>query len=134
MVKVKGLKVDISYYHLNSINNKYASSIIEQEKWFYKLEKSAIIVKSDRYTLALNENKREVVYNSWGDFIDTIALYLNDGVLEKRNTDALHYLPAPSIQLLDEDNLSDRSKHSWIDKQIFRPVDRSNHSWIEMSS
>jgi hypothetical protein len=103
MVKVKGLKVDISYYHLNSMNNKYASSVIEQEKWFYQLEKSAIIVKSDRYTLTINENKREIIYNSWGDFIDTIPLYLNNGVLVKRNPDPLYYLTdlPPSIDCLN---------------------------------
>jgi len=106
MVKVKGLKVDISYYHLNSMNNKYASSIIEQEKWYYQLEKSAIIVKSDRYTLTINENKREIIYNSWGDFIDTIPLYLNEGVLEKRNPYKLYYLPAPQPSI-NKINLGD---------------------------
>lgn len=96
IVKVKGLKVDISYYHLNSMNNKYNPSIIEQEKWKRYLHKSVILVKKENYTLGLNENKREMIFNSWGDFVDTIPLYLKDGVLEKRNPPALHYLPAPS--------------------------------------
>jgi hypothetical protein len=96
IVKVKGLKVDISYYHLDSMNNKYNPTIIEQEKWKRYLDKSVILVKNEKYTLEINENKREIIYNSWGDFVDTIPLYLNDGVLEKRNPDTLYYLPAPS--------------------------------------
>ena len=129
MVKVKGLKVDISYYHLNSMNNKYATSVIEQEKWFYQLERSAIIVKSDKYTLTINENKREIIYNSWGDFFDTIPLYLNDGVLEKRNPNSLYYLPAPSSSnqenskpsLLNQEN----EKLHDLEKLVYRALHES---------
>jgi len=103
IVKVKGLKVLISYYHLNSMNNKYNPSIIEQEKWKRYLDKAVILVKSEKYTLEINENKREMIFNSWGDFIDTIPLCLNEGVLVKRNPDPLYYLTdlPPSIDCLN---------------------------------
>ena len=129
MVKVKGLKVDISYYHLNSMNNKYATSVIEQEKWFYQLERSAIIVKSDKYTLTINENKREIIYNSWGDFIDTIPLCLNDGVLEKRNPNSLYYLPAPSSSNQENSKPSflnqENEKLHDIEKLVYRALHES---------
>jgi hypothetical protein len=123
IVKVKGLKVEISHYHLNTMNNKDTPSIIGQEKWYYKLERSAIIVKSDRYTLALNENKRELIFNSWGDFVDSIPYYLNNGVLVNRNPATLHYLPAPSTI----------NKASGLPEKYFQPkeIKVREEKWIK---
>ena len=49
----------------------------------------------EKYTLSLTEYKREMIYNSLGDLIDTIPLFLKNGELVERNPPILHYLPAP---------------------------------------
>lgn len=95
IVKLKGLKNPISYAHLKLMNNKYNILELAQEKWIRSIGKSAIIVEPTTHKLSLKDTKREMIFNSWGDFIGTIPFCLNNGVLEKRNPDTLYYLSAP---------------------------------------
>ena len=95
MTKVKGLKSSIKYSELKTILNKDKALTFMQEKWKRVLSDSAIEVKMEKYTLSLTEYKREMIYNSWGDLIDTIPLFLKNGELVERNPPILHYLPAP---------------------------------------
>jgi hypothetical protein len=101
LVKIKGLKNTIPYVILKSINNKNTKYEIKQEKWIRELENSTIVVKNESYTLSLTENKREIVYDSLGNFIDSIPLYLEKGEIIKRNPDIIKYLPAPNSQNSD---------------------------------
>lgn len=96
MTKVKGLKSAIKYSELKTILNKDKALIFMQEKWKRAISDSAIEIKMESYTLSLTEFKREMVYNSWGDVIDTIPLFLKEGELVERNPPVLHYLPAPA--------------------------------------
>lgn len=94
-VKVKGLKNSIPYPVLKSIINKDTKFSIIQEKWIRDLEHYTILVKNQSYTLALAEHKRKIVFDSLGNFIDSIPLQLNNGELVKTCTDIIHYLPLP---------------------------------------
>lgn len=97
LVKVKGLKNPIPYFLLKMTLNKNTFIPIPQEKWKRELSKSTILIKEENYTLGLGETKRQFIYNSWGDFVDSRPLYLKDGVLTKRYFDTLYYLPKPPI-------------------------------------
>jgi hypothetical protein len=55
-----------------------------RKKWLRKIEESAILVKDEDYTLGVNENKRELIYNPWGDLILTTPFKLNNGKVEFR--------------------------------------------------
>lgn len=97
LVKVKGLKNPIPYYGLKQILNKDKYLPIPQEKWRRELSKSTILINEENYTLGLGETKRQFIYNSWGDFVDSIPLYLKDGKIVKRNFPTVFYLPKPPI-------------------------------------
>jgi hypothetical protein len=77
--------------------NKNSCLSIQQEKWKRVLSKSAIYVNLEKYTLQLSESKRELIFNSWGDLIDTLPLLLVDGVLTKRPPTIIYYLPFITI-------------------------------------
>jgi hypothetical protein len=89
------LKNKISYPQLKSILHKDKSLVLVQEKWKRDIANSSIIVSMENYTLSVTENKRELVYNSWGELVDTIPLLFKDGVLIKRNPPIVYYLPPP---------------------------------------
>jgi hypothetical protein len=97
IVKIRGLKNPISFNNLKRMNNKHNVIKLKQEKWYRFLTKSAIIVEETSYKLSLIENKREMVFDSMGNIINTIPFYLNNGILEKRNPQVLHYLPLQKI-------------------------------------
>lgn len=97
LTKVKGLKSSISYAELKSVLNKGKALKFLQEKWKRVVAKSSIIVDMETYTLSLTESKRELIFDSWGDLVDTIPFYLNEGVLIKRIAPPLYCLVAPFL-------------------------------------
>jgi len=97
LVKVKGLKNPISYGWLKTILNKDRLLPIPQEKWKRELSLSTILIREEQYSLGLGETKRQFIYNSWGDFVDSWPLYLKDGKIVNRNFPTVYYLPEPPI-------------------------------------
>lgn len=96
LVKIKGLKNPIPYFIFKPLQNKNTVLKIDQEKWRRDVSKSTILVTSEPYTLAITEYKRELVYDSLGNFVDSIPLYLKNGIIVKRNPPLLYYLPLGS--------------------------------------
>ena len=82
IVKVKGLKSPIRYSELKSLllleNIK-----IPQNKWYRNFSESTINIYDQIYTLAVTENKREVIRDSNGKFIDTKPYQVSDGIIVK---------------------------------------------------
>ena len=52
-----------------------------QEKWHKDIPNNQIIIKNEIYTLMVTDNKRKLIYNTEGEFIDTEPLKLIDGKL-----------------------------------------------------
>ncbi len=99
LTKVKGLKMPITYLQLKSVLNKDNPLKIVQEKWKRIIGESSILINLESYTLSLTENKRELIFNSWGDLVDTVPIYLKDGKIVKRNLPLLYYLGSPKTYL-----------------------------------
>lgn len=95
LVKIKGLKNPIPYFIFKSIQNQNFNLVIPQEKWRRDISKSTIIVTNEPYTLAITENKREIIYDNLGNFIDSIPLFLENGKIVKRKPPIIYYLPLP---------------------------------------
>ena len=94
LVKIKGLKNPIPYFIFKSIQNKNTNLVILQEKWKRDISNSTIIVTNEPYTLAITENKREIIYDNFGYFIDSIPLYLENGRIVHRKPPIIYYLPS----------------------------------------
>ncbi len=88
LVKIKGLKNPIKYRTLDKTlimsNFGRNSLILNQEKWIRKMSESTILVKYEDYTLELNESKRELLYNVWGDLVATLPFVIENGGIKKR--------------------------------------------------
>ena len=95
ITKVKGVKIPLSYHQIESVLYRQSPLEIIQEKWKRLLNDSSIIINLESYTLALSESKRELIFNSWGELVGTIPLFLENGIVVKRNPPTLYYLPAP---------------------------------------
>jgi len=84
VVKAKGVNVPIAYSQLKSLlsaNNKSLS--ISQEKWFRDFEAGTINVKETIYTLMVTANKREVIFNEEGKFVNTKPYNVKGGSICK---------------------------------------------------
>lgn len=95
MVKIKGVKVPISFFNLLGIIYEDKSLIIDQQKWYRSFEEGNIIIKDEKYTLTLTDNKREIVRNSFGEAIDTLPILLEAGKVIRRLIPRLFYLQKP---------------------------------------
>ena len=64
ITKVKGLKNKVAFKDLKSLLVKDNTLELNQEKWFKNLEDSSITIKQQIYTLAVTDNKRELIYEN----------------------------------------------------------------------
>lgn len=78
-IKIKGLKTSIKFNELLGLLNKDSSIILNQEKWHRNISQANILVKEDSYKLIITENKRQLIYDSNGKFIDTLPLITING-------------------------------------------------------
>ena len=101
LTKVKGLKDKISYWELKSVLNKNNPLKLIQEKWKRRLGESTILVDLETYTLSITLNKRVIVYNSWGDFIENLPIRLEKGKIISPPFITRHSLPFPTWFILD---------------------------------
>lgn len=92
VVKVKGLKSPISYWELKSL--LYKNNLkISQYKWYRNFSEGTIKVLEQIYTLASTGNKRELIWNSFGEFVGTLPYKVLDGVKVNSSSFVLFYLP-----------------------------------------
>jgi hypothetical protein len=96
LTKVKGLKNKVSYLELKSVLNKYHPLKINQEKWKRDLSQSTIIVDIESYTLSITFCKRVIVFNGWGEVIDTLPIRLKNNVIVSYPFITIYSLPSPS--------------------------------------
>lgn len=92
IIKVKGLKEPISYWELKQL--LYLDNLkISQTKWFNDLRGGTIRLMKEIYTLACNENKRQIIRDYLGEFVGTAPYKLLDGTILKSEKSILFYLP-----------------------------------------
>ena len=95
-VKIKGVKMPISYWELKTLLTKSSEGIkISQDKWFRDFEAGTIRVKDEIYTLIVTDTKREIVWDSCGIFVDTKPFIIKNKELVKQDQQILYYLPNP---------------------------------------
>ena len=70
-VRIKGLKNPLPFEELKPLLKKDSFLEIKQEKWYSDYSKAIFNVKDEIYTLMVTDNKRELIYNEEGLFIDT---------------------------------------------------------------
>ena len=51
------------------------------------------MVKDTPFTLSLSENKRNIIFDSLGNYITSTPLILENGTLIDRKNEILYYLP-----------------------------------------
>lgn len=92
VIKVKGLKDPLSYWALKGL--LYLEHLkISQTKWFKDLSGGNIRIQEEIYTLACTENKRELIRDSFGEFVATAPYKILEGTLLKSENPLLFYLP-----------------------------------------
>jgi hypothetical protein len=79
IVKVKGVKDPICFKDLKKILKKGAKLDIMQEKWKRDISTSSILITPSPYTLSLNNNKRNLLFDKKGKLYDTRPIILKDG-------------------------------------------------------
>jgi hypothetical protein len=84
IIKVAGFKNKISFEDLESLLTKDSSLELNQDMWFKDIELGKITVKRQVYTLAVSENKRELVYDQNNVLIGTKPLVINDKADEEK--------------------------------------------------
>jgi len=88
IVKAKGFKNPIEYSKLKSLLNQNSKLELCQEKWYRNFGNSEINVNNEIYTLMVTSNKRELVYNSNGQLVDTKPLIINENFSINENPEA----------------------------------------------
>jgi hypothetical protein len=81
-VKVKGLKNPVSFNELKPLLIKSANLKINQEKWYRNINDGNIKILPQIYTLMINNQKRELVFDNSNKFVDTRPIILNNGYLK----------------------------------------------------
>jgi DNA polymerase type B, organellar and viral len=76
-IKVKGLKNPVSFEELKSLLIKDTKLEFNQEKWHKSIPTSNITIKNESYTLVPTDNKRKLIYDNNGIFINTEPLTFN---------------------------------------------------------
>jgi len=71
IVKVKGLKNPVSYFQLESLLYKNNKLLVDNEKWYRHFDHGYISISKEIYTLTVTANKREIIYDSNGLFVNT---------------------------------------------------------------
>ena len=86
IIKIKGLnqnnltqenKDKLSLNNFVSLLKKDAAIDLEQEIWSKNREQSLVNIEKQAYQLKANQNKRELVYNDQGYFVDTKPFVLH---------------------------------------------------------
>jgi hypothetical protein len=78
-VKVKGLKNPVSFSQLKPILIKDANLEIKQDKWYRNISEGNIKIIPEIYTLMINNQKRNLIYDNSNKFVDTSPIILNKG-------------------------------------------------------
>jgi DNA polymerase family B len=78
LVKVKGLKNPISFNEMKELLIKDSNLQTKHEKWFKSIEEGKIYVKDQIYTLSITDSKRELIFDSQGNFIKTKPIEINE--------------------------------------------------------
>lgn len=86
IVKIKGVKIKTSYDFLKSVLFEGSSLVISQEKWKRMIPDSSILITASPYTLSLNDNKRELIFDN-GKLVDTMSIKLKDGKVVRESND-----------------------------------------------
>ena len=76
---MKGVKTPINFDEMEKILQKGKVLKILQEKWYRDISNGTIVVKPEDFTLTLNDNKRRLIYDENGVFVDTEPLLVVDG-------------------------------------------------------
>jgi hypothetical protein len=92
IVKVKGLKNPVSYHRLKSLLYKDSKLEVNQDKWRRHLDEGYINILDEIYTLSITNNKREIIYDSTGKFVNTKPFELNNGIFIEKEPTVLYYL------------------------------------------
>src|SRR5438046_3142521 len=78
LIKIKGSKNLITFDELKKLLIKDSKILIPQEKWYKSISYAEIVVKQEDYNLSIKTNKRKLIYNDDGIFIDTKPLIIKD--------------------------------------------------------
>lgn len=98
ITKARGLKGRISYWQLKLLL-QVDHIVIKQEKWFRKLLDSTIEVKEQVFRLAATSNKRDLIYNTLGMFVDTRPYELLNGVKLDRKPIVVDYVASSFLDI-----------------------------------
>lgn len=94
LVKVKGLKEVITYWSLKTLLHE-PNLKVSQTKWYRNLSDASIYVMDQIYTLTATSNKRVIIRDSCGKYIDNIPHKLIDGLLVTPPKIIIYYISAP---------------------------------------
>jgi len=84
ITKIKGYKGIASFSDLKSLLNEGAILNLKHEKWFRNIDHGVITAKEIAYKAAVNNNKRELVYEN-GKLVGTKPLVINAQLYRKEN-------------------------------------------------
>ena len=83
-IKVKGSKLPLSFEQIKSLLTKDEKVTIQQEKWYKHIDQGFIKINREDYTLMLTDNKRKLIFDNNGNFINTTPYILNtDKIINK---------------------------------------------------
>ena len=86
-IKVKGSKLPLSFEQIKSLLTKDEKVVIHQDKWYKHIDQAApplIKINREDYTLMLTDNKRKLIFDNNGNFINTTPYILNtDKIINK---------------------------------------------------
>jgi DNA polymerase elongation subunit (family B) len=99
IIKIKGVKNKdvfknniISFWQLNGLLYKDYKLRAEQERWFRNLQEGSIITNETEINISVTNNKRIVIYDCCGKFINTKPYILENGVIINNNNMKLYYI------------------------------------------
>ena len=96
IVKVKGLKSDISFYELNVILYKNSTITKYQEKWYRRWDEGKIYIRNEIYSLIVTNNKRQLIYDSCSKLIGTRPYIYVNGTIINKNIDYVYNIKGPT--------------------------------------
>ena len=83
-IKVKGSKLPLSFEQIKSLLTKDEKVVIHQDKWYKHIDQGFIKINREDYTLMLTDNKRKLIFDNNGNFINTTPYILNtDKIINK---------------------------------------------------
>ena len=96
IVKVKGLKSDISFYELNVILYKNSTITKYQEKWYRRWDEGKIYIRNEIYSLIVTNNKRQLIYDSCSKLIGTRPYIYVNGTIINKYIDYVYNIKGPT--------------------------------------